>query len=257
MEYEYATILQYGSNTEIRRYERRPMGGRPRKVQASNESAHVSDAGSHARRQNEREKARTEANARSATRTFRRLVAANLGGSANPLLISLTYRENQTNLDAAREDFKAFGRRAGDTFGETFRYIAVVEFQERGAIHFHALCWGVPQKVAKRERRTRLVASLWGKGFTDVIQTDGSPKLSSYLAAYFKETFKDPRLFGRRAYTASRNILRPLYIRDAILAPHFMGVLEPDLSTAHLAQQENYDTMWLGRCDYKRYLSLD
>jgi len=262
MEHGYATIRGYGVYTEIKRFERRPRGGR--RVGADKGAISNSDtlpllsvSGEDLKRQREREKTRSEANARSAARFFRHLVGANLVGHPYPVLVSLTYRENCTNLDRAREDFKSFGKRAAVQFGESFKYIAVVEFQDRGAIHFHALCWGIDKKTVKGERRTRLVAGLWGKGFVDVVQTDGSPKLASYLSNYFRETFKDPRLFGRRAYTASRNILRPIYVKDAILAPHFMGLAEPDLSTAHLAQEEEYDTMWLGRCNYQRYLTLE
>jgi len=263
MESEYATLLHYGTYTEIKRFERRPRGGRRvgkvagRGVQDADDGVLFSDDGGNNERPRERTKIRTEANARSARRSFRHLVGSNLVGRSHPVLVSLTFRENCTDLERAREDLKSFAKRAAHRFGSKFKYIAVVEFQKRGAIHFHALCWGVPKKNAKAERRERLFASLWGQGFADVKITDGSMKLASYLSSYFAGSFLDPRLAGRRVYTASRNISRPLYKRDVILAPHFMGLSIPDLSTAELASTAEYDTNWLGRCFYKRYIKIN
>jgi len=257
MEYEYSKIVSYGRQTDIRRYTRRPLGGRKKSVPNGDESTLLVDDGKNEQGLGERTKNRSQTNARSAAHSFRLLVGANLVGRTNPVLITLTYAKNYQNLDGAREHFKAFAKRAGAIFGEGFRYICVVEFQERGAIHFHTLCWGVPPKVIRRERRTRLVASLWGQGFADIKRTDGNIKLAGYMAKYFIETFLDARLFGRRAYTCSRNAYRPIIVKDAILAPHFMGMALPDLSTAHLAQEAEYDTVWLGRCQFKRYLTLE
>src|SRR5690606_27837965 len=97
-------------------------------------------------------------------------------------------------------------------FGKAFSYIAVSEFQKRGAIHFHALFWGLPAEVFSQERQTRTIALIWKQGFVYMKETDGNDKLSSYLAKYMVKTFTDPRLKNKKAYLASRNIKRPKII---------------------------------------------
>jgi hypothetical protein len=84
--------------------------------------------------------------------------------------------------------------------------VAVSEFQKRGAIHFHALVWGIPPSVVKAERHTRLVASIWGQGFTDMIETDGNSRLASYFAKYMKKAYLDPRMLKKK-HTLRRGIV--------------------------------------------------
>lgn len=255
LEFAYTNLLQYGNVVEIKRFERRPVGGRrSAAVSVGNGVPRLFDDGKDNEGSPKPEKIRTEKNARSAVMAFRRLVASNLTGTSNPLLITLTYRENQEDIDVGRRDFRNFALRATRRFGRGTKYIVVAEFQERGAIHFHALFWGLGESLADTERSTRLVASLWGKGFVDIIKTDGHPKIATYMSGYFKGIFVDPRLKGRKAYIASKNVSRPIYIRDAILAPHYMGLASPDLSTGGIWEEFEYDTQWLGRCLFKKQI---
>lgn len=74
------------------------------------------------------------------------------------------------------------------------------------------LLFGVSHEYVKSERSTRYFASLWTHGFTDVIATDGSSKLATYLAKYMSKALADFRLIGKRGYSASHNILRPVFL---------------------------------------------
>ena len=67
-------------------------------------------------------------NANRAQLAFRRLVMANLSGSEHPLLVTCTYRDNQTDLRIGYRDFGAFIQALRYRHGATFRYIAVPEF---------------------------------------------------------------------------------------------------------------------------------
>lgn len=257
MDTEYVKLISYGGHTEIYRYGRRPRGGRSSaKVQSDNGVPRISENGQDAAGQEKPAKIRSEANARSASLAFRRLIASNLGGSKPPIFATFTYAENHRDISRARKDFNAFAKRAATRFRNDFRYIVVCEFQKRGAVHLHALLWGISPRIFRQERRTRLVARMWLKGFVDLRKTDGSIRLAGYLSKYMRKTFADPALSGRKAYIASRNVVRPIIIKDAILAPHFHGIAQPDLSDAHLQDNKDYDTMWLGKCIYQRYLTV-
>ncbi len=135
-----------------------------------------------------------------------------------------------------------------DHFSGTSQY---QNFKRRGAVHFHALFWGLPETTVETERYTRLVAGMWGHGFVYVKMTDGNEKLSSYLAKYMAKSFIDYRLKNQKAYTCSRNLLRPQivggissYSIDCYLQE--CGVKKPEVD-------KSYDTHWLGRARHRIY----
>lgn len=257
----YIKTISYGDTVEIYQYEKdiTHNGRRGKKLRTThydaNLDSHVEDRVLSLEQKQEKRKD----NARRASMVFRRLVSANLGESSCPLLISLTYAENFTEIGLAHKDFSSFAGGIRSKFGKGVSYIAVPEFQKRGAIHFHALFWGLDSKeLASTERRTRLVARIWNKGFVDLVETDGNHKIAGYLSKYMAKTFCDPRLKGKKAYTASRNIKRPVVEKNAFLEPLFMGGLQdvPDLSTAELVIEKEYDTVWLGKGRYQLYKTL-
>jgi len=147
--------------------------------------------------------------ARRARLDFRRLVASNLSGTERPLLFTLTYAQNETDLRKGYSDFTSFIQALRYRFGKGFKYIVVPEFQKRGAVHFHALFWGLPEALVLSERQDRFFADLWANGFIYIKETDGNERLSHYLAKYMSKAYSDPRLKNSKAYVASRNIIRP------------------------------------------------
>jgi len=193
---------------------------------------------------------RRKSSTRRAKMGFTRLVKANLGKPMHPVLASFTYAENIGDINRGRRDFTKFARRATKLFGNDFSYIAVPEFQKRGAIHFHALLWGIPTEVVERERATRLVASLWEQGFVDLMLTDGDEKLCGYLVKYMGKAFNDIRLFGKKAYVHSRNVSKPLTYKNTMAISH---IYENDLSTTEPIVSKEFLTQWLGAGNYALY----
>lgn len=256
----YNKVIVAGATVETFIYEShpKPTRGRPaRSAQTQSDLSNIPFDGQDALREAKPRKVRTRANARRAVLAFRRLVTANFIGTDYPILASLTYADNMDSIGQGRADFNAFGRDARRAFGNGIRYICVAEFQKRGALHFHALLWGFPQGTATDERHTRVIAKLWGHGFVDLVQTDGNAiKIAGYLAKYMGKHFDDVRMASRKAYIASRNVLRPTVDKGAMMSKYFLGggILDvPDLSTAEVLREAEYDTQWLGRCVYKQY----
>lgn len=259
----HAVLIASGEEIEVYQYDGDlPIYGRgskrgKRDTKSFVGMSDISKGGKNADEQVKSKKVRSERNSRIAARNFRRLVSSNLGRAENPILATFTYRENMGDLRQGRADWNAFARRAFGVFGEGFKYITVAEFQLRGAVHFHALLWGIAPSIVAGERSTRLVASLWGKGFVDLAVTNGSDKLATYLAKYLSKTYTDPRLFGMKAYIASRNVKRPYIDRGAILSSYWYTERDGiDLSTAICVHQHEYDTQFYGRAIYKRFKQL-
>lgn len=210
--------------------------------------------------------------------TFYRLVRANTRREAPPLFLTLTMRE-QVPLTVAWKQYTSFVSAWYKAGYKGLRYVVVPEFQRRGAVHFHALIWGYPVEYAciqskewytdetgKRhrkhgcqesdicERNTRFLSRLWGAGFLDIFQTDGAPRLAGYLAKYMLKTMQDKRLAGRKAYSASRRLMRPVSVSDPWSVDIFKAQLglTGDNPLQPLRQTE-YSTVWLGRAVKRIY----
>jgi len=253
----YKKLIRYGEFVEIYEYERPVVyNGRKRKsTQNTLGMQDISVCREDIERQKEQKTARRKANIRNSVLAFKRLVLANLGRDSKPLFVSLTYAGITSEIGQGRADFNAFAKNLRNRFGTQIRYICVPEWQKRGAIHFHALIWGLPLGLVASERSTRLVASLWGKGFVDLKETDGHAKIASYLSKYMAKAFLDERLINKKTYIASQNIKRPVVDKNPIMLMYNYGELLklPDLSTALIDRETSYDTQWLGKANYKRY----
>lgn len=248
----YSKVVVYGSLLEIHQYENTPprYSDEQRAVSQYRRSKAVSLRRANVSESVESKAEKRQDNVRRARMAFRRLAVANLGEFDCPVFVSLTYAENQERPEIAYSDFRAFAKRLRTAFGSHLRYIAVPEFQKRGSIHFHALVWGIEPSVVAQERRTRVVAKIWGKGFVDLKQTDGNHKIASYMSKYMSKSFVDKRLVQHKAYLFSQNCLRPVVDKNAIVSSYFY---EHDLSTKEPLQDKEFLTSWLGKGRFRLY----
>ena len=68
-------------------------------------------------------------------------------------LLTITYRENQSDRELAKRHFKEWVSRMKSALGGTFRYCASFEKQDRGAMHMHVACHRLPKAVIRQEKR--------------------------------------------------------------------------------------------------------
>lgn len=133
--------------------------------------------------------------------------------------ITLTFKENLTDIVQAN---KIFGNWASNIrkLKKDFKYIAVPEFQKRGAVHYHILSnLGkediniiLPQK--ERTEKTKDLTTLfdvkyWSRGFARVDFIKGDyKKIYSYICKYMTKDI-DNKLFGKHRYFNSQNLNKP------------------------------------------------
>jgi len=248
----YNKAIIYNDTLELYTYEKNieHLGGKRGPSKSSPNCKDLDNDGSLAERQTAWTTRRGD-NKRRAVMAFRRLILANMAKSPPPLLVTCTYAENQRDLGRGYKDFQSFIGALRYRWGGEFRYIVVPEFQKRGALHFHALFWGLPQNLSFEERRTRLVASLWGLGYVDLFLTNGDERLSSYLAKYMSKAHSDVRLFEKKTYRCSRNVYRPIIEKNAMLLHleyvYGIGVDNPP------CKDKFFETQWLGQGRYRLY----
>jgi len=182
---------------------------------------------------------------------FTRIVRSNLDGIACPALLTLTMFE-RVGIKSAYGGLKRFVWRSRLRFGKGFKYVAVPEFQKRGAVHFHVLVWGFPQEIIDHERDTRFIQRLWSYGYVDIVSTDGSSKLAGYLAKYMSKSMQDERLVGEKAFATSRNVLRPVSLSFKSALDH-VGMMW-GVDNSNLVRISKFSTIWLGECEYKSHI---
>lgn len=253
MQIEYTKIVQSGDLLEIYDYEKAPsnkrfVGSRHTYKQG------VCVACGKVRPQRYRLK-RSKRHIQRAKDNFRRLVRASLS-LGNPYFVTLTM-VSIVDIKEGYRHFTKFTNNLRKLYGKNIAWVAVPEFQRRGAVHFHALIWGIPYENYLRERDTRDLQTCWMRGWCDILASDGSPKIASYMAKYMSKTMSDDRLKGQKSYTASRNTVRSvLYNSRAQLAWIKEEHREIDAGDK-LSRQPDfervYKTEWLGRCHYRVY----
>lgn len=134
-----------------------------------------------------------------ARNNLRRLALANFTNKSK--FLTLTFRENVTDLESANKEFKAFIRKMRRILGG-FKYIAVIEFQKRGAIHYHLLL-DIPYMKAQ------ILEEAWGNGFIKINRIDHVDNIGAYVVKYMTKTDADERLIGKKMYQCSKGLERP------------------------------------------------
>lgn len=127
--------------------------------------------------------------------------------------ITLTYRENMTDISIAKHDLNFFIKNIRKK-KEDFKYIAIPEFQKRGAIHFHLLTNLSTQDnyiITKQENNNKYYnVKYWNKGFTSFELLNGDiKKIVGYISKYMTKEC-DNRLFGYKKYSYSLNLVKPV-----------------------------------------------
>jgi len=120
---------------------------------------------------------------------------------ASPKLLTLTYKQNQTNLQLSKSDFNDFLQRLNYQTNSQLKYIAVPEFQKRGAVHFHTILLNVPYLPQDK------IYSCWGKGFIKINRIDRINNVGVYMSKYLS---KSPSSFNKKSYLSSQGLNFPI-----------------------------------------------
>ena len=140
-----------------------------------------------------------------------------------PLLATFTFAGDASDASYANDSLRDFQVRLRRKFPGA-QSLFIPELSPRGRIHFHGLLFNVPlhlgdSRQGKRrlqdgtERQTRTLATLWGEGFVDVLQTDGSPALAGYLAKYLTKTGGEVMFSAMRLLRISHGFPKETIIR--------------------------------------------
>lgn len=135
--------------------------------------------------------------------TVRRLINTNFDCD-NSKFVTLTFAKNDkfdvTDVKMCNKEFKKFIQRLVRRY-DNLKYVSVVEFQKRGAVHYHMIC-NLPF-VKKKE-----LTEIWGLGFVKINKISHVDNVGAYVSKYMSKEVADERLRGLKGYNCSKGLER-------------------------------------------------
>ncbi|MBX3318975.1 MAG: hypothetical protein KF890_03780 [Nitrospira sp.] len=140
-------------------------------------------------------------------------------------LVTLTYRANIENRDRVLHDLERL-RRALSRAGCSMRYVAVLERQQRGALHPHLAVKGFQDVRLLRSCWYRIVGNGQGQVNVKGPRPGSSPvKLARYISKYISKDFDNmPRDFEEHRYFCSLGLRVPTEKAEIVLVRHAKNV---------------------------------
>lgn len=192
-----------------------------------------------------------------AKKNLRRLINANHGQYGDQFiskLLTLTFKDNVQDLKKANYEFEKFIKRLNyycfGTKKANLKYTCVVEFQKRGAIHYHVIIYNMPYVKAND------IANVWGNGFIKINKIDDIDNVGAYVAEYLGQDEKgqghdieDDRLMGQKSYFSSRGLYKPVEITDKKIVEQVASALPLE----KLTYASEFENEYLGNISYKQY----
>ncbi|WP_199739069.1 hypothetical protein [Herminiimonas sp. KBW02] len=157
-------------------------------------------------------------------------------------LVTLTYRENLTDSAQVLKDWKEITRRLRKV-QHAFQYVAIMENQKRGAIHFHIAVQG--------RKNYELLRFIWqrvlgknelGQQMGQVNVRDphrfgfgknGIHKLAAYIAKYCTKAM-DCREIDQKRFFSSRGISKPEIVQWRLHSDDMLGAVNAAVAVALL-----------------------
>jgi hypothetical protein len=150
-------------------------------------------------------------------------VSAAIEDFGRPLLVTLTFSGDSSDASYANDTLRRFQVRLRNRFADA-ESIFIPELSPKGRIHFHGLLFNVPMHLGDTrkdrrivacgtERETRTLAKLWGEGYVDAKQTDGSFRLAFYISKYITKGAGEVIFNAMRLLRISRGIPHEIVVR--------------------------------------------
>lgn len=145
-----------------------------------------------------------------ARRDLRRIVNSNV--EQNSKFLTLTFAENIQDIEWANRQFSKFIMRLNYYLDYKVAYSGVIEFQERGAIHYHVILYNTPQKLNMRD-----LEGIWGHGYIKLNKIKNVDNVGAYICKYMTKCDDEKKLRGKKLYFNSRNLKKSDEIKEPAL----------------------------------------
>lgn len=182
-----------------------------------------------------------------ARNTLRRIISSNFNN--NSKFLTLTFRENLQDIEEANRCFKLFtqnmNRHLKSKDKPKLLYAAVIEYQKRGAIHYHLICnlKGVGANTI-RDCWKRAVGKY--EGNIDIKNIRHVDNVGAYLVKYMTKADADERLIGKKLYQTSRGLKKPKELGLSLWKEKDKKILDSLLKGKKITYQDMYEDKHTG-----------
>lgn len=158
--------------------------------------------------------------------------------------ITLTFEENEKDIKKANKKFHWWVSNI-KKLKKDFAYVAVPEFQKRGAVHYHLLTnLDIKQNpniiIPQKGHKKMFDVVYWPHGYTSVFNLKDM-NVVGYISKYMTKDI-DNRLWGHRRYLYSYNLKRPTTIfLDSNTDKEFLTLIELKNTCSEQFKNSYYD----------------
>lgn len=123
--------------------------------------------------------------------------------------VTLTFAKNEQDLTNANYEFKKFIQRLQLKIDYILKYVCIVEFQKRGAVHYHLI---MNLSLFGKKR----LEKIWGHGFVKINRINNVQNIGAYFSKHGTkgDDVETERLASRKKFFSSKNLKKPLEIKD-------------------------------------------
>jgi hypothetical protein len=172
-----------------------------------------------------------------------------LQSNYNPEFVTLTFKENMQDLDLGNRHFSKFIQRFNHyLYGkqrQVIRYVAVPEFQSRGAVHYHALFFDLPYIKNVYD----VLRKLWPYGAINLQSVKNIDYIASYVCKYMVKSSSDIRLIRRKSFFQSNNLLKPVVSKNDDVNIPFINQLPNEFKV----YEKKFDDAYKNKVEYRKY----
>ena len=177
-----------------------------------------------------------------ARRDLRRIVNSNVEKYSK--FLTLTFADNVKDISYANNEFKKFIKRLNYYLDFKVAYSGVIEFQKRGAVHYHIIFYNTPQKLNIDDLR-----GIWRHGYIKLNVITNVDNVGAYICKYMTKCEDEEKLRGKKMYFNSRGLKKPEEIKKPELVSALVGSLQ-----GQAPKYENTFVNEYNSINYKQYI---
>ena len=247
--YEYENEVKRGYTRPKRKPKRVPLPEPPKLLTLFSYQEHNRKLEEKRIEKEKIQKQKTEFSIRRTKRQIKRLINSN---SHLKKFLTLTFADNIESLEQANYLFMKFILKMKYR-DPKFEYIAVNEFQKRGAVHYHIICNIADGSFASIEENRlferNFARDIWTHGFVKLKDVRDVTDLGQYFCKYLSKDMFDERTFGKKKFFRSQTLSKPVEILGALakaFIDRFISTLKPRFEVV-------IESEWVGKIKYASY----
>lgn len=160
-----------------------------------------------------------------------------------PVLLTLTYNQQQEDLTQAKQDLNLFIKRLNYNLDNPdLKYLAVPEPTQQNRIHFHNLFFNLPYVKQKH------LQDCWGNGIIDVRRVERIKSMGQYMTKYLSKGFKEQN-YKKKSYLCSKDLKKPITLFNQEITEK----IAEKLSDSQKIFKKSYRSIWHGNTEYSVY----